>query len=244
MNFNFSAAPAVRTSMYLAPWEIYKVKFVEAKLGERKNNKDVTAPPYKVLELHFQEVKADGSNGGTYTETIFFPTEQSAVRPTYERPDGSSYSMPSQFERTMGLISQVCTVLNPTGFKKMQEISSKFRSFDDVAAAVLKVLAPAKGKETNMKLVGSNSNGKVMATSPRTVALTKDGEVWTCDNFIGDNVSFSSYEEGKRKEYKNSTPVAMESTSTGSDNNLDIADTRVSPADELDSSMDLASLEV
>ena len=241
MNFSFSAAPATRTSMFLNPWEIYKVKFTDAKIGERKNNKDATAVPYKVLEFHFEEIKEDGTKGGVYTETVFFPTEQSAVRPTYERPDGGSYQMPSSLERTMSIIAQVCSVLNPAGYKKMQEVSTKFKSFDDVANAVVKVLTSAKGKETHIKLVGTTSNGKVMANSPRTVALTKTGEIWTCDNFIGDNLSFSSYEEQKRKEYKTAAPVSVES------NNLDMGSSKPAnnaTSDAIGDDFDLENLTV
>ena len=42
------------------------------------------------------------------------------------------------------LLSRPAQVLNPAGFEKMQAMSSKFRSFDDVAKALIAVTEKQK----------------------------------------------------------------------------------------------------
>ena len=111
----------------------------------------------------------------------------------------------------MTFIAQVAEVLNPEGFKKMQAASAKFRSFDDVVTAFIKITDSAKGKETNLKLVGRTQNGNVVASLPKFVAINKNGEKFTCDNFVGDKLFFSAYEESKKAEYLSAKPTNMDS---------------------------------
>lgn len=96
----------------------------------------------------------------------------------------------------------------------MQAASSKFKSFDDVVTAFIKITDVAKGKETNLKLVGRTQNGSVVAGLPKFVAVNKNGEKFTCDNFVGDKLFFSAYEEGKKAEYQNAKPTDMSSANS------------------------------
>lgn len=209
MAFNFGSlatTQAVSTSRaMLKPWNIYKVKFVGAEKKELPNKTNPDSP-WKVLDIKFE------NESGYYTESIFYPNEKSTERPVYKRDDGSSYEAPSIFESTLTLIAQIMSVLTPEGYKKLQEISTKIKKFDEMADLVIKLTNPVVGKETNIKLVGKTINsgdraGSVMARSPRVVAMNKQGEVFTCDNFIGENLHFTSYEEGKRNEYLKTTPT-------------------------------------
>ena len=110
----------------------------------------------------------------------------------------------------MTFIAQVAEVLNPEGFKKMQAASSKFKSFEDVVKAFIKITDPAKGKETNLKLVGrTQKDGTVVAALPKFVAISKTGEKFTCDNFLGNKLFFSAYEETRKKEYQQAKPTNM-----------------------------------
>ena len=196
-------------SRYLKPWTITKVKFMGCKVDEIQGKKDPTAV-YKILVTRFEEASGE-DNPRFYEEKTFFPKDTDAKRPVFESNKGS-YEAPSNFEQLMAFVAQLGTVLNPAGFKKMQEISNKFRSFDDVANALIKITEPAKGKEFYLKLVGKTKDGRTTAVLPRIVALNKSGEVFTSDNFISDKegfLAFSDYDEGKRQAYLAAKPTDM-----------------------------------
>jgi hypothetical protein len=123
----------------------------------------------------------------------------------------------------MTFIAQVAEVLNPEGFKKMQAASSKFRTFDDVARAFVQITDKVKGKETKLKLVGRTKDGAIRAALPKFVAVNKQGERFTCDNFLGDRLFFSPYEEGKRAEYLSAKPTPMSKPAKSTDLDVDTA---------------------
>ena len=207
--FNFgSLATTQATSnvqQRLKPWGIYPVKFSGARKETIKGKKDPNAV-YEILKVRF-----DGADG-YYEESIFYPKDGDEKRPIYTSKDGHEYQGASSFDRTMTFIAQVAEVLNPEGFKKMQAASAKFRSFDDVVTAFIKITDSAKGKGTNLKLVGRTQNGNIVASLPKFVAINKNGEKFTCDNFVGDKLFFSAYEESKKSEYLNAKPTTMDSS--------------------------------
>ena len=207
--FNFgSLATTQATSnvqQRLKPWGIYPVKFSGARKETIKGKKDPNAV-YEILKVRF-----DGADG-YYEESIFYPKDGDEKRPIRTSKEGHEYQGASSFDRTMTFIAQVAEVLNPEGFKKMQAASAKFRSFDDVVTAFIKITDSAKGKETNLKLVGRTQNGNIVASLPKFVAINKNGEKFTCDNFVGDKLFFSAYEESKKSEYLNAKPTTMDSS--------------------------------
>ena len=207
--FNFgSLATTQATSniqQRLKPWDIYPVKYAGARVETIQGKKD-PSQTYTILKVRF-----DGEDG-FYEESIFYPKEGDDVRPEYTSKDGHKYLGASSFDRTMTFIAQVAEVLNPEGFAKMQAASSKFKTFDDVAKAFIQITDKAKGKETKLKLVGRTQNGNLQAALPKFVAVNKQGERFCCDNFLGDKLFFSAYEEGKRAEYLNAKPTAMGNT--------------------------------
>lgn len=216
--FNFgSLATTQATSnvqQRLKPWGIYPVKFAGARKETIKGKKDPNAV-YDILKVRFE------GEDGYYEESIFYPKEGDEKRPTYKNKDGHEYQGASSFDRTMTFIAQVAEVLNPEGFKKMQDASSKFRSFDDVVKAFITITEPVKGKETNLKLVGRTQNGSVVASLPKFVAINKNGEKFTCDNFLGDKLFFSAYEETKKAEYANAKPTDMTASNSAIAANVD-----------------------
>lgn len=209
-DFNFgSLATTQATSdvqQRLKPWGIYPVKFSGARKETIKGKKDPNAV-YEILKVRF-----DGTDG-YYEESIFYPKDGDEKRPTYTSKDGHEYQGASSFDRTMTFIAQVAEVLNPEGFKKMQAASAKFKSFDDVVTAFIKITDSAKGKETNLKLVGRTQKGSVVAGLPKFVAINKNGEKFTSDNFLGDKLFFSAYEESRKAEYLKAKPTNMDSSS-------------------------------
>jgi hypothetical protein len=106
----------------------------------------------------------------------------------------------------MNIVKQTVEVLTPEGFKKMSELSPKFRSFDDVANTLIAVTDKVKGSKTKIKLIGRNRDNRVVAEIP-TITSVFDGTATITDNYIGNKLFFSNYEEGKRAEYLNSKPT-------------------------------------
>lgn len=205
MNFgSLAETVAVSGSRRLKPWGIYPVKFQGVEVREIQGKKD-TSKTYKILTAKFE-----GENG-YYNEDTFFPNEDSTKRNTYKNKEGHEVEMPSGFEQTMTYIAQLAGVLNPEGFKKMQEISSKFKSFDDVCKVLKQILTPKVGTECFIKLVGRNRDGRIQPALPRITAL-KEGKIFTSDNFISlkqDILAFTEYEETQIKAYKNAKPTSM-----------------------------------
>ena len=201
-NFGISNDSAVRnTRQQLKPWGIYDVEFKGCEIREFDGKKD-PSQHYKVLAINFE------SEDGSFSVNKFFPKEGDEVRRTTEGKTGT-ITFPSSFEILMATVKQTAQVLSPKGFEKMQAASSKFRSFDDVANALIKITDPVKGIKTKIKLIGVNRDGKVVADVPRIVALNKQGEAFICDNYIGDKLFFSDYEETQRNKYLSAAPTAV-----------------------------------
>lgn len=222
MNFGFSSASAVRnTRRPLAPWGIYKVKFTGAEIATFKGSKDPSVE-YKVLRFNFE------NEDGYYSESLFFPKEGDDVDREYEN-NGGIIKFPSNFKVTMSTVKQTLQVLSPKGWEAVQKASAKFKSFDDVANAAIKVLDKVKGTETEIKLVGRVSKGKVVAKIPTIIRYNKDGELYVSDNYIGTKLYFTDYEEGERNKYLNAKPTTSSpktdtpapTTEASTDNELD-----------------------
>lgn len=214
LNFGtLNTTPAVSTTSHrLKPWDIYKVKFAGARVDHIQGKKDPSMT-YDILKVRFE------GEDGYFEESIFFPKEEDAIRPKATNREGHEYERPSNFERTMTFIAQVATVLNEAGFKKMQAASGKFKSFDDVCKAFVAVTDSAKGKETNLKLIGkTDKSGNVTAILPYFTGVNKDGELFVSDNFIGDKLFFSTYEEQKKAEFMQAKPTDMQKVVTDTTN--------------------------
>mgnify|MGYP003489505553 FL=1 len=74
---------------------------------------------------------------------------------------------------------------------------------------MIKITDKVKGKETKLKLIGKNRDGRVVADIPRIVGINKQGESFISDNYIGDKLFFSDYEETQRAKYTKATPTEM-----------------------------------
>lgn len=202
-SINSSVSVVSNSIKQLAPFAIYDVKYEKSEIVEFDGKKD-PGKHYKTLRVRFSN--ADGY----YEETIFFPTPADGEPKEYERPDGTKQKFPSNWDRIKFFMAQVMTVLNPEGYKKFCEASSKFKDFEMMANAFIKVLEPAMGKETKLKLMGrTDESGNVHATLPKFLSYNRDGQLYISTNFIGDRVFFSTYEEGQVQKFKNAKPTAM-----------------------------------
>lgn len=204
-NFGISAESAVRsTRRPLSAWNIHEVEFKGCEIREFAGRKDPSAQ-YKVLAINFE------GEDGYFSLTNFFPKDGDEVRREFDGKNGGKVVMPSNFEVLMAVVKQTAQVLTPSGFEKMQAASSKFRNFDDVAKALIQITDKVKGTKTKIKLIGKNRDGKVVADIPRIVAINKEGEAFISDNYIGDKLFFTDYEETQRSKYVNATPTEMPS---------------------------------
>lgn len=204
-DFNFGSESAVSNSKKrLAPWDIYKVRFNGCEISEFDGKKD-PSQHYKTLKVNFE------GDEGYYTETIFFPKDGDTEVKEYPSSNGGTYKVPSNWDRTKKFIAQLATVINPEGFKKMCSMASKFKNFEDMCKALIAITDPKKGMEVELKLIGRAKNdGTIEACLPKFVAYNKEGQLFVSDNFIGKNLFFSPWEEGKRAQYKNVKPTPVE----------------------------------
>jgi hypothetical protein len=206
-DFGISKDSAVKTIRpQLKPWNIYDVKFMGCEVREFAGKKDPSVS-YKVLDIKFENEE------GYFTVTKFFPKQGDDVRREVDAKNGGKRELASNFEELMNIVKQTAEVLNPEGFKKMSELSSKFKSFDDVAKTLIKVTDSVKGCETKIKLVGRNRDNRVVAEIPNITGVF-DGVATITDNYIGSKLFFSDYEESKRAEYLKSKPTDMKSSKT------------------------------
>jgi hypothetical protein len=231
-NFGISKESAVKTVRpQLKPWNIYDVKFMGCEVREFAGKKDPSVT-YKVLDIKFENEE------GYFTVTKFFPKAGDDVRREVDAKNGGKRELASNFEELMNIVKQTAEVLTPEGFKKMSELSPKFKSFDDVAKTLIAVTDKVKGCETKIKLVGRNRDNRIVAEIPNITSVF-DGVATITDNYIGSKLFFSDYEESKRAEYLKSKPTDMKSSK--SDALLDVEETSpVSPMD--DEELDLDNL--
>ena len=202
-NFGISAESAVKTSRrQLAPWAIHDVKFIGCEIVEGTTKAD-PSKGWKRLDVKFE------NEDGYFNVPLWYPKEGDDKRREMESKNGGKVTFPSNFEVLMAMVSQTAQILTPAGFEKMQAASSKFRDFDDVAKALITITDKVKGTETKLKLIGSNRDGKVVATVPRIIGINKDGESFISDNYIGSKLFFSDYEETQRAKYTSAAPTAM-----------------------------------
>jgi hypothetical protein len=112
-------------------------------------------------------------------------------------------------------------------------LSSKFKSFDDVAKTLIAVTNKVKGCETKIKLVGRTRDNRVVAEIP-SITSVFDGVATITDNYIGNKLFFSNYEETKRAEYLKSTPTNMAAVPAQTDSLLGPDEDLPAGDDELD----------
>ena len=227
-NFGISKESAVKTVRpQLKPWNIYDVTFVGCEVREFAGKKNPNET-YKVLDIKFE------NEDGYFSLTNFFPKDGDDARKEFDGKNGGKVIMPSNFETLMAIVKQTAQVLNPAGFEKMQAMSSKFRSFDDVAKALIAVTEKAKGTTTKLKLNGKNKDGKIEAVIPRIVGINKEGVAFIADNYIGDKLFFSNYELDQRDAYLKAAPTDMKKKeeTKKADPLMDVAETAETPEDD------------
>lgn len=203
INSNESSISSKRNTR-LAPYAIHTVSFdgAEIKSGTSKAGNE-----FKLLQLSFS------NKDGIAEMTIFWPDpEKDGVREVRTAKDGHEYETPSRWEQTKAVITQTLETLSEDSYKKMQELSSKFRSFDDFVNVFVKLANKSIGTEVDVKFNGYiNKQGYMQLTFPTIVGVNKEGNAFISDNYIGHgNLGLSDYEMRRAKELADTKPTKME----------------------------------
>lgn len=232
MNINFSinsneSSISGKRNTRLKPFEIHTVTFdgAEIKSGTSKAGNE-----FKLLQLTFS------NKNGIAEPTIFWPDlERDGIREVRTAKDGHEYETPSRWEQTKTVISQTLETLSPEGFKKMQELSSKFKTFDDMANVFVKLVNKCIGTEVDVKFNGYvNKQGYMQLTFPNIVGISKKGELFVSDNYIGHgNLGLSEYEMRKAKDLAETKPTKM-----SADPEMDENTETEKPVDDIDLNFD------
>lgn len=203
MAFNFGSLAQhnaeVSGGRYLRAWNIYEnVKFEgigDPKSGTSANGNAWTSYPFTF-----------SCDEGTFVKNVFEPTEAQTKRPTYTNKNGHEAEMPSGFEQTMEFIAQVVKAFGgEENFAKLQKVSSKIKTFDELMKAVNK-LTSGSNLTTKMKLVAQRNS--TYADTPNLLGVnSKTGDTFTSDLFVGDKVEFTEYDLRKKKEFEESKPT-------------------------------------
>lgn len=202
INSNESSISSKRNTR-LTPFAIHHVTFdgAEIKSGTSKAGNE-----YKLLQLSFSNKE------GSADMTLFWPDpEKDGVREVRTAKDGHEYETPSRWEQTKAIITQTLETLSPEGFKKMSELSPKFRTFDDMAQAFTVLVNKCKGTEVDVKFNGYvNKQGYMQLTFPQLAGVNKEGNAFIADNYIGfGNLGLSDYEMRRAKELAETKPTKM-----------------------------------
>lgn len=231
--FNFGSLANVKENQknsYLKPYNIYKnVAITGLEVAEGVS---AAGKPWKCLKVTFS------NDQGSHTESIFWiNSEEDFKRKSVDMPNGGKRQLPSNWESTRDKMAAIGLAFNRASFEKLQALSSKIKTFDDLMTYYKKVLETAITNKTttNMKLVGKKTNGTVYATLPNCTGIaqanTADkaatngvemGEwyTWMVSPF-GNDLSFTSYEETQRNNYINAKPTEMSNDPLSIDSNED-----------------------
>lgn len=180
----------------LKPNEIHEVIFKGVTYAEFKNKKDESAP-YQVMRVSF------ASEDGVYEETIFAPKEGDEVR----KATKTGKEMPSNLERFKFTLAHIGEQLAPANYEKFKGLVFDLpEEFKKLVETFAKVTAPAVNKKTKLKLV---MNNKQEASLPFFLNLSKEGEPYVSNNWLGDKVFFSDFEIEQMAKQQKAKPTDM-----------------------------------
>lgn len=216
MDFNFNSLSeqnfASAGTRHLQPYDIYKVNLTKIEKTEMKGSKDPNAV-YPIVALEFTSTE----DKGIFQANLFIPTtNEDMKRPVFTNKEGHEFNRPSRFENFQFTLMQIVHALNPAGEQKIKENASKIKTIDTFIDLIFKTLSKVSTVETNLKLVGRNSNGTVYAALPNACGLSKAGEIFPV-NFIGDNLFFTNYELTQQKAFQNAKPTNMDKVENNPD---------------------------
>ncbi len=233
MSFNFGSlanAKPTSTTSYLKPYGIYSnviIKGTEIKEGTSANGN-----AWKSLIITF------GNDEGIHPHSIFYINENNPKdfeRGIQDMPNGGKRELPSSWERIKDTMAAIGFAYFPEDFEKLQKISNKVTSFDELMKYFKQTVDRNIGKNpTNMKLIGRTSNGRVYATLPNCTGIAQakdekranenqvqvgDWYTWMISPFNSNpsKLAFNAYEQKQANDYHNAAPTAMGSSTQDTD---------------------------
>lgn len=207
LNFSISSnESSISTPKFkkLNPFEIHHVKFDGAEIKEGTNKSGMD---YKLIIIHYT------NDEGSVDLSLFWPDpEKDGERGTRKASDGHEYPTPSRWDQTKIVIAQTLEVIYPEGYKKLQEHSAKFKSFDELANAFITIVNKKIGTEVDLKFNGYiNKQGYMTPTFPTLAGINRQGELFVSDNYVGHgNLGLSAWEVKKGQELNGAKPTEME----------------------------------
>lgn len=245
MAFNFGSladTKPVNTTSYLKPYNIYSnvtIKGTEVKEGTSANGNT-----WKSLTITL------GNDEGVYHHSMFYLNENNPKdfeRGSQDMPNGGKRELPSSWERIKDQMAAFGFAFFPEDFAKLQKVSSKVKSFDELMKYFKQAIDKNIDKNpTNMKLVGRTTNGRVYATLPNCTGIAQAntekkasdngvqmGEwyTWMVSPFNNDasKLAFSDYEQKQANAYNSATPTNIDNSKTDTDpvNNFDTSSEEV-----------------
>lgn len=182
----------------LKAWEIHEVtlKSVEYACfeGKKETNK---GQKYEVLRVCFE------GKDGIYEESVFCPQEGDEVR----QQGSNGNDNPSRLERFQFFVAHLGEQLAPERYAKMKNMEFDLpKDFQKYVETLKKVLLPAIGKTTHLKLIGTAKGDPCL---PYFVNVSKEGVAYMSNNFLGDKLFFTDYELTTMERRKNAKPTDM-----------------------------------
>jgi len=212
---------------------IHTVKFAGCELKDVQGVKEVDKV-YRQLILKFE------NEDGVFEHTVWEPKPEDFQRKDSEikNKNGMMEKIPnpSGVETMMLLFKHVIDSVNPTVAKQIdnKEKSLGAPNWESLRTLVSKILDVGKGTTTKIKLL-KNKNGE--AVFPGFFSgLTKEGKAYIRNNFIGDKISFSSYEADRIKKEAAATPTPAATYNPGN------SSAGTAPEDDLDMNFNIADL--
>lgn len=197
VNFDINA----NASNTLKAWGIYDVFFkgFEYIEGEKDGKK------WQAMKIKFQ-----GKEGGTFEPTVFCPGEKGMERVTGETM-GKPWVLPSAMENLSFTLAYVANKLFKEVFDKNKDkLAVELpKDFKKLVEAMQKLAEAGKAidKETKIKVVGNKKN---YASLPNFINISKAGDCYISNDWIGNNIAFSAYELKKMKSQTEAAPTNMD----------------------------------
>lgn len=234
-SFNTTAGASQSTAVpKLEGNEIHKVKFESCEIVDITGKKDPTAT-YKLIRFRY-------SNEDGYYEHAIFEPQNTPSRNDFVRGE-------TEFTNKQGNVEKIP---QPSGVESMMlffkhnidafvpklglaidkgEQNLSAPNWDGLRKLVKQIMDKGVGVESHIKLLNDN---KGEARFPGFfTGINRDGKAYVRNNFIGDKLSFSSYETSRMKNEASAKPTDMSKLKTP------ILDT---PDDDLDLNFDIANL--
>lgn len=236
-NFNFGISNDTKveatSSNYFKPYTVNKINKIEAKLvdGTKKDGE-----PWKAMDLTFTGPE------GSIRERYFMPLDPDKGTERSKSLKGTVY--PSAYEKLKQLIIHILGIYAPKQFEKLKTYSTKCKTMDQLIDGFIKLLNAAESHETNIKVVGRTTDGKVYAALPSPCGVEKDKDGNYTENIYPINIisddekklSFNNFEVQQANKLKNATPTNMDDIATAVDtaeDDMDISNIDVNDLDEV-----------